>query len=95
MSYPIKVNYLTKEELQYELSFWNVTVPSHMCGEVLRQLLGEHMNSVADVEFLNRKIDLDEEIKVTNAKLSIVSDFLDNSETEPPLYVSRIISKIN
>lgn len=38
---------------------------------------------------------LDEEIKVTNAKLSIVSDLLDNSETESSLYVSRIISKIN
>lgn len=57
-----------------------------MCGEVL----SEQINSVADVEFL-----IDEEIKVTNANLSIVSDFLNNSETESSLYVSRIISKIN
>lgn len=95
MSYLIKVNYLSKEELQYELSFQNVTMPSHMCVEPLRQLLREHINSVADVEFLSRKMDLHDEIKVTNAKLSIVSDVLDNSETESPLYVSRVIYKIN
>lgn len=72
MSNP-KVNYFTKEELQ---------LPSHTCVEILKQILREQINSVADEEFLCRNIDLDEEIKVTNAKLSIVSYLLDNSETE-------------
>lgn len=63
--------------------------------KLLRQLLREHINSVADVEFLSRKIYLNEEIEVTNAKLSIVSNLLDTSETESPRDVSRVISKIN
>lgn len=64
MSYSIKVNYLTKEELQHDLSFRNITVPSHMYVKLLRQLLRVHINSVADVEFLSRKIDLDKEMKI-------------------------------
>lgn len=59
----INVNYFTKEELQYELSLRNVTVPSHMGVELLRKLLRELINSVADVKFLSGKIDSDKKLR--------------------------------
>lgn len=95
MSSNTKINYLAKDELQYELALRNISVPPHTCVELLRKLLREHLNIAGDVKYLNGKIDLENEIKVISAKISIVTDLLENPDVISPLYVSRVNSKIN
>lgn len=90
-----KVSYLIRDELLYELSFRNVPVAPNQCVELLRKLLRQHINTEGHVKYLNGKIDLEDECKVICAKISIVSELLENPDIKSPLYVSRVNCKIN
>lgn len=54
----IKINYLTKDELLYELSFCGIKVNSNTCVKLLREILRQKFEEVGDVKLLNRKMNL-------------------------------------
>lgn len=52
----IKINYLTKDELQYELSFHGIKVNLNTCSKLLRAILRQKFEEVGDVKLVNKKI---------------------------------------
>lgn len=55
-----KINYLTKDELLYELYFRGIKVNSNICVELLRKILRQKFEVVVDVKILNGKLKLEE-----------------------------------
>lgn len=52
----IKINYLTKDELLYELSFHGIKVNLNTCLKLLRAILRQKFEEVGDVKLVNKKI---------------------------------------
>lgn len=90
-----KINYLTKDELLYELSFRGIEVNSNTCVELLRKILRQNIHVVGDVKHLNGKLNLEEEISALQIKVSSLSVLLENPDIISPLYVSKVNCKIN
>jgi hypothetical protein len=89
----VKINYLSKEEIIYELCFRGVNIKPEDPVDILRKQLRANINTQGHVKNFNDKLVIKPEIDLVSNKIATLSTLLDNPDCDSALFISKISAK--